>query len=196
MAASELELEKAALRLVSREARAQAARNGDGAVVRSLTGVVSGFRPRSVVGGYLAMGSEVDVAPALLAARRTGAQLALPCTGPAGSALVFRAWSPGDALVSEPFGTQAPSDASPILAPDYLIVPLLAFDATGNRLGWGGGFYDRTLARLRGEAGVTAVGVAYAVQEVAAVPAGEHDQPLDMVVTEDRVFRFGKADGE
>ena len=93
-------------------------------------------------------------------------------------------------MVEETFGTRAPMPDAPEMEPDLLIVPMLAFDRSGFRLGYGGGFYDRTLERLRSMKPVTAVGVAFAGQEVAYVPHDDLDQPLDWIVTEREAIRI------
>ena len=103
--------------------------------------------------------------------------------------LRFRAWGPGVRMVAGEFGAEIPEEG-PWVEPDVLIVPLLAFDARGYRLGYGGGFYDRTLAGLRARHGVLAVGFAFAAQEVDVVPVDGFDQRLDAVVTEQGVRRF------
>ncbi|MGD9740973.1 MAG: 5-formyltetrahydrofolate cyclo-ligase, partial [Bauldia sp.] len=98
--------------------------------------------------------------------------------------LAFRAWKPGEPTVAGVWDIPRPTEDAALLDPDVLIVPLLAFDAEGYRLGYGGGFYDRTLAKLRAMKPVVAVGVAYSAQEMAQAPRGEHDQPVDWVLTE------------
>jgi 5-formyltetrahydrofolate cyclo-ligase len=108
-----------------------------------------------------------------------GHPVALPQTPPRGNPLIFRLWHPGMAMLPEPFGTARPSGE--VVRPDWLLVPLLAFDRGGHRLGYGGGFYDRTLAALPG---AVAVGCAYACQEVDAVPVAAHDARLHAVATE------------
>jgi 5-formyltetrahydrofolate cyclo-ligase len=107
-----------------------------------------------------------------------------------GLPLRFREWAPGCAMVAGEFGAEIPAEGA-WLEPEVLIVPLLAFDARGFRLGYGGGFYDRTLAGLRDRHKVLAVGFAFAAQEVAHVPVDGFDQRLDLVVTEKGVRRFG-----
>ena len=119
----------------------------------------------------------------------------LPCVEVVGAPLVFREWSPGDDLVEEPFGTCAPAPPPTPRDPDVLLVPLLAIDRSGYRLGYGGGFYDRTLEALRAIKSISAVGVAYAAQEVPAVPRDEGDQPVDLIVTEREVIRPSRAPG-
>jgi 5-formyltetrahydrofolate cyclo-ligase len=100
-----------------------------------------------------------------------------------GQPLVFRAWVPGDAMDKGVWGIPEPKPDKPVLEPDILLVPLLAFDVDGCRLGYGGGFYDRTLARLRAIKPVVAIGLAYDEQRVNAVPHLDYDQRLDWVLT-------------
>jgi 5-formyltetrahydrofolate cyclo-ligase len=108
-----------------------------------------------------------------------------------GQPLIFRAWHPGLALVAGGFKTEVPPHSSPELAPEILIVPLLAFDSEGYRLGYGGGFYDRTLEKLRKTGRrPLAVGVAFSAQHVARVPRDHYDQPLDWIVTEKNAQAF------
>ena len=105
--------------------------------------------------------------------------------------LVFRQWAPGDALVLGRWNIKVPPEEAPEVLPDVLLVPLLAFDRRGFRLGYGGGFYDRTLEKLRTLKKVTAIGIAYAGQEVDAVPYEEFDQRLDWIMTEKESFKCG-----
>lgn len=133
----------------------------------------------AIVSGFWPIGDEIDVRLLLEALHRRGHQIGLPVTGPRGQALTFREWTPGAALERERFGTVRPS--GPELRPDFLLVPLLAFDRGGGRIGYGAGYYDRTLAGLPG---AFALGCAYAAQEVAAVPVGPYDVRLDAVATE------------
>ena len=123
--------------------------------------------------------------PARAALLRAGLVLALPVVGQVNSPLVFRRWRPGVPLEQGPHGTSQPGPSAPDVQPECLLVPLLAFDRRGGRLGYGGGYYDRTLESLR-LSGVCplVVGIAYAAQEVSSVPMEPHDQPLDLVVTE------------
>lgn len=137
-----------------------------------------------VVSGYWPMGDELDPRPLMTALAARGHRLALPAIRGAGQPLAFRAWQAGDALRPAGFGTREPAASAEELSPGLLLVPLLAFDAAGYRLGYGGGFYDRSLAQLRAAGDILAVGLAYAAQQVAAVPREATDQPLDLVVTE------------
>lgn len=139
--------------------------------------------PGAVVAGFWPMGAEIDIRPLLEALHARGHPIALPETPPRGQPLTFRRWHPGMALVRERFGTMRPTGAA--VRPDWLLVPLLAFDRAGRRLGYGGGYYDRTLAALAASGGRPwALGCAYACQELDAVPADAHDARLQAVATE------------
>lgn len=155
----------------------------------SAIGVKSGV----AVSGFWPMGEEIDIRPLMIELHDGGALCCLPATGPRGLPLTFRRWRPGDALVSGTFGTREPAQEAETLKPEILIVPLLAFDRDGWRLGYGGGYYDRTLAALRASGRTTAVGVAFAAQEIASVPHGPRDEPLDWIVTEAGARRMGRV---
>lgn len=172
---------KAALRDAAAQRRAAAhAALGPDAATGQLAAVLAEY-PGAVVSGYLPMRSEISPLAAL--AGHDGA-LCMPVVQGRGLPLRFRAWAPGAATVRGSFGAEIPADGA-WLEPAVLVVPLLAFDARGYRLGYGGGFYDRTLAGLRATGrGVRAIGLAYAAQAVASLPVGAFDQPLDLVVTE------------
>jgi 5-formyltetrahydrofolate cyclo-ligase len=133
----------------------------------------------AVVSGFWPMGQEIDIRPLLVALHERGHAIVLPETPKRGNPLIFRLWRPGDVLVAERFGTMRPDGEA--RAPDFLLVPLLAFDRRGRRLGYGAGYYDRTLAGLPGR---YRLGVAYAAQELDEVPAGPYDAKLDAVATE------------
>jgi 5-formyltetrahydrofolate cyclo-ligase len=181
-----LDEEKRRLRAEAKRRRAAAAEAGDGAadaVCRNLLAAV----PRSagaVVSAYWPMASELDPRPVMAALHGAGHPIALPVVVGPQRPLVFRAWSPGDGLEPAGFGTQVPGADQPERTPEVILAPLLAFDREGYRLGYGGGFYDRTLAVLRARGRVLAVGLAYAGQEIAAVPRGANDIRLDWIVTE------------
>lgn len=138
----------------------------------------------AAVSGYWPFGEELDPRPLLYRLAGAGHACGLPVVVGRGSALVFRAWSPGTVLHEGAFGILIPPDDAPEVVPDLLLVPLLAFDRKGFRLGYGGGYFDRTLKALRGRGRIVAVGLAFAEQEVGAVPHGPRDQPLDWVITE------------
>jgi 5-formyltetrahydrofolate cyclo-ligase len=144
--------------------------------------------PGTVVAGYSPIRSEIDPAPLMGELARRGALLALPAISARGQSLRFRAWSPGDRLMCGPLGILEPSPAAAEIVPDVVLLPLAAFDRVGHRIGYGAGHYDRTLAHLRKH--VTAIGVAFAAQQVEAVPALAHDVALDYVLTETQVFDF------
>lgn len=150
--------------------------------------------PATVV-GYWPMDEEFNVVPMLEFFHAEGWTCGLPCVMGAGKPLVFRRWQKGDALRPAGFGTVEPEAESPEVDPALLLVPLLAFDAAGYRLGYGGGFYDRTLEALRARRAVMAVGVAFDGQAAEDVPHGQRDQRLDWVVTERRAIRFSEAGG-
>ncbi|WP_019014529.1 5-formyltetrahydrofolate cyclo-ligase [Elioraea tepidiphila] len=145
--------------------------------------------PGAVVAGYWPLGREIDPRPLMLALAGRGHPLVLPVTGKRGTPLVFRRFRFGDPLVVGPFGTRQPDADAEALAPTFLLVPVVAFDATGVRIGHGAGYYDATLAVLRARRAVVALGCGYASQQAATLPVGAHDQRLDAIVTEQGVLR-------
>ena len=148
------------------------------------------WRQAKVVAGYVSIGDEADVGPLLGQLAAHGAELALPAVKARDEALEFRRWKPEDELEAGLFSTRHPLAAAERVTPDFLLVPLLAFDRKGGRLGYGGGYYDRTLAALRAGGHVTAIGIGYAAQRLEALPYETHDQPLDWVVTEDEIWEI------
>ena len=185
-ASGDIDERKRALRKTCSAARDAIAPDERAAAALDIAEIGLGFaaaKPGSVVSAYSAMGSEID--PRLLVERlaRDGFRAALPVVTPLGNPLVFRAWSPGERLVARTWGILEPAEDAPVVEPDVLLVPLLAFDRAGVRLGYGGGYYDRTLARLRAIKPVIAIGLAFAGQEMADVPFGPHDQRLDWVLS-------------
>jgi 5-formyltetrahydrofolate cyclo-ligase len=144
-----------------------------------------------VVSGFWPIKDEIDIRPLMTELFNQGCQLALPVVVGRGQPLRFRAWRPGEPLEKGVFGTlQPPAEGEVPVEPDALIVPLLACDPGGWRLGYGGGFYDRTLAGLRERRNVTAIGVAFDGQCVPDVPHGPDDQRLDWLLTERRACAF------
>ncbi|MCB1310653.1 MAG: 5-formyltetrahydrofolate cyclo-ligase [Sedimentitalea sp.] len=138
--------------------------------------------------GYMPIRTEIDPLPAMAEAAAHG-PLAVPVIAGPGQPLRFSRWHPGRVLRPGPFGAQIP-ERDDFLIPEIVIVPLVAFDASGGRLGYGGGFYDRTLALLRAARPTLAIGFAYAAQEAERLPLEKTDQPLDMIVTEKGVRAF------
>lgn len=169
--------DKATLRQQALAARGQ---GGDQAALEQrLIGVLAPFAGLTLA-GYWPMRDEADPRAAMAAHR---GPVCLPVVPGKAVPLVFRAWG-GGALEAGPFGTAHPPQDAPQLVPQVLIVPLAGFDRAGNRIGYGGGYYDRTLELLRGMGTVTAIGLAFATQELPLIPAEPFDQPLDVVVTD------------
>ena len=167
---------------VMRDAEAVAARGLDFLPPLGAGTVVSGFAP---------MPGEFRVWPLLRRLAGEGLQLALPVMQGKGKPLIFRAWALGDATDTAVWGIAEPKPDKPVLEPDVLIVPLLAFDRAGWRVGFGGGFYDRTLRGLRARKRITAVGLGYDEQRIDAVPHFEYDERLDWVLTPSGPLRCG-----
>lgn len=159
------------------------ARRAAAAALASL-GLKLALAARAIVAGFVAVRDEIDPLPLMQALAAGGAQLALPAVIGARSPLAFRAWSPGGALAPGAYGIPEPPPQAAAVTPDVVLVPLAAFDRAGHRIGYGGGYYDRTLAALRATRAVLAIGVAFAVQETAEIPAQPHDAALDLVLTE------------
>ncbi len=144
--------------------------------------VVSGFYP------YL---SEISVLALFEDLFQKGWITSLPVVVKKDSPLEFRQWKVGDETKAGPWGILEPLDTAPVVIPDVLLVPLLAFDKSGYRLGYGGGFYDRTIVKLKAQKPVIVVGVCYSAQEVEKVPTQPHDEKLDWVLTENGPIKFG-----
>jgi 5-formyltetrahydrofolate cyclo-ligase len=182
-------LDKAALRrhmLAHREAIDAAARATAGAAVARHVDAVLAVVPelqRPVVSSYLAIGPELDLATLEAALVERGARLCLPVMVGKGKPLVFRSYRLGDVLAERMWGIKEPVATAEVATPDILLVPLLAVDLTGARLGYGGGFYDRTLRALRASRAIVAVGVGYDEQLVDAVPTESYDERLDWLLT-------------
>jgi 5-formyltetrahydrofolate cyclo-ligase len=141
----------------------------------------------AVVAGYWPMPHEIDILPLLLTLHARGHALCLPETTRPGDALIFRAWKPGAKMVQGRYNTQHPEGAE--MTPDFLLIPLLAFDESGHRLGYGGGYYDRTLAR---RPSAFRLGCAFAAQQVAQVPHEDTDLPLHAAATETGLLHFAR----
>lgn len=180
-----IEAEKAAARKAAFAARKEAFARGQGQAAELLADVLAPHRGRALA-GYMAMRTEVDPMAAMAAHQ---GPVGVPVILGPGQALRFREWSPGCAMVAGEFGALIPAEGAWV-EPEVVIVPLVAFDARGYRLGYGGGFYDRTLAGLRARHPVLAVGFAFAAQEVPEVPIDAFDQRLDVIVTEAGIRHF------
>jgi 5-formyltetrahydrofolate cyclo-ligase len=142
----------------------------------------------AIVAGFMPIKSEINPLPLLRKLAAAGARLALPAVAGPGRPLIMRAWAFGEPLAAGVWGIREPRLEAPEVAPDILIVPLLAFDRAGQRIGYGAGYYDLTIAALRAKQAALAVGIAFAAQEIAAVPATPRDARLDLVLTEREVI--------
>ena len=187
---TDIEQVKAALR-----AEAVARRDALPADVRQAAGEVIAARefpltiaPGTVVSGFMPMKSEINPLPLLRRLAEQGVALALPAVPGRGKPLTMRAWRWGEPLNSGVWGIREPKPDAAEVDPDTLLVPLLAFDRKGYRLGYGGGYYDRTIAGLRVRKTVTAVGIAFSAQEVSTVPITPRDSRLDLVLTEREII--------
>lgn len=170
-----------------RRATAHAARAADapGRIARALTDLLrQRFAAPGRIAGYVAIRDELDALPALAAAAALGWVCSLPAVIAPAAPLRFRPWHPGDPLTPGAFRVPEPAAEAGEIRPDVVLVPMLAFDERGHRMGYGAGFYDRTLAALRRDGPVLAVGIAYAGQRQERLPTDAHDQPLDLILTE------------
>lgn len=176
---------KAAARVVAYARRAVAHAAGQGQAAEILADYLAD-QAGKVLSGYMAIETEIDPLPAMAAHR---GPVGVPVIVAKGQPLRFREWTPGAKMRVGPFRVLVPEEGTWV-EPEVLIVPLLAWDRRGYRLGYGGGFYDRTLAALRARHKVLAVGFAFAAQEVPEVPTDPFDQRLDAMVTENGVILF------
>ncbi|MCB1330074.1 MAG: 5-formyltetrahydrofolate cyclo-ligase [Maritimibacter sp.] len=181
------EIKKAA-RAAAVGRRAEAHGRGlDGPAQERLLALLEPYRGRPL-SGFVPIRTEINPLP-VMAAMATHGPVGVPVIMARGAPLGFRSWRPGCAMEPGPFGAAVPVEGEP-LVPEVLIVPLMAFDRAGGRLGYGGGFYDRTLELLRAAGPIFAVGFAYAAQEAEDLPLEPTDQPLDAIVTDAEVLRF------
>ena len=145
--------------------------------------------PRAaIVSGFMPMKSEINPLPLLKRLAAEGAKLALPIVAGRGKPLIMRAWEFGAPLDTGVWGIRQPKAEAPEVDPDILIVPLACFDRIGHRIGYGAGYYDMTIKRLRGLKPVVAIGIGFAIQEIPRVPATERDAQLDFVLTEHEII--------
>lgn len=180
---------KAAARKAAFARRKAAHEVASGAGAGLLSEVLAGYRgvPLS---GYMPIRTEIDPRPAMAEAAAHG-PVGVPVIVAPDTPLKFSRWEPGCAMTDGPFGALIPAKED-LFEPEILIVPMVAFDRWGGRLGYGGGFYDRTLELLRAKRPTLAIGFAYAAQEAEALPLEPTDQPLDMLVTETEVIEFDR----
>jgi 5-formyltetrahydrofolate cyclo-ligase len=143
---------------------------------------------RSIVSAFYPYQSEIDARPLLGKLAGEGWTTALPIVIARGQPLQFRRWLPGEPTIAGKWNIPRPTEDAAIVEPDVLLVPLLAFDRKGYRLGYGGGFYDRSIARLAATKTIFTIGLAYAAQEIAHVPHDDLDQPLNYIMTEKDLF--------
>ncbi|ABG31614.1 5-formyltetrahydrofolate cyclo-ligase [Roseobacter denitrificans] len=173
----------------ARRDAAHAKNTGTGAGM--LSSVLAGYRGVPTA-GYMPIRSEIDPMPAMIEAAAHG-PVGVPVIIGAGQPLRFARWEPDMEMVSGEFGVQIPAHAE-YFEPEIVIAPLVAFDAQGGRLGYGGGFYDRTLEGLRAKRATLAIGFAYAAQIADTLPLEPTDQPLDAIVTEQKIYDFRSSD--
>ncbi len=172
--------------MAQRRAEAFSANPLAGLTLSALFPMAAMPKPGAVVSAYWPFRAEIDPRPLIQRLVRAGARIALPVTPAKGSdrPLSFHLWSAHEALTCSALGVPEPHPSAELVDPDILLVPLLAFDRRGGRLGYGAGHYDRTLEHLRRRKAVRAIGLAFAAQEIGRVPMDEHDQRLDAILTE------------
>lgn len=188
--------EKAALRkaaLSRRAALPQAVRGAAAKAIAALGAEIVAREKPARVSMFVSIKGEIGTGPLMLKLAEMGVKLCLPVILRKHAPLVFRDWRPGEPLEDRPFGLKEPPETAEEVEPDLLFVPLAAFDSAGRRVGYGGGFYDRTLEKLRAERPTLAIGLAFAAQEVSRVPVADHDQPIDGVLTEKGLRLAGPA---
>ena len=182
---------KSALReeiLKKRMAAHRLSRDRAAVTVRDLLLSTLPLQPGAKIAGYWPLSGELDTVPAMEALHAKKYTVCLPVVTGNEQPLIFRIWQPDMKLAEGYSGTRTPPAHAAETRPNILLVPLIAFDRAGYRLGYGGGFYDRTINDLRQSGGVTAVGIAYAAQQVAQVPHDRDDARLDWIITEDGAF--------
>lgn len=192
MADQAIEEAKAGLRKAAHAARATLSADERSAAAKAVAAHFFdkiAFEPEQVIAGYWRIRDELDCQPILIRLMDGGQRVVLPVVDGPDKPLDLRVWEADAPLYEAGFGTLAPSDLAPRAVPDIVLMPLLGFDAAGTRLGYGGGYYDRTLAALPRKP--LLVGLAFGVQELDAIPREEHDVPLDAVITEAGVRFFG-----
>lgn len=194
MAERAVEEAKAALRREAHAARAALASEDRAEAAKAVAGhffEAVAYGPDDVIAGYWRIRDELDCQPILVRLMDSGQKVVLPVVQGDEQPLDMRIWEADTPLYEAGFGTLAPSDLAPRAVPDLVLMPLLGFDSEGTRLGYGGGYYDRTLSALPKRP--LLIGLAFAAQELPHIPREPHDIPLDMVVTENGMRAFGTA---
>jgi 5-formyltetrahydrofolate cyclo-ligase len=191
MAEEQIEAVKAALRIRARTQRANFLKSAHpesaAAAARHFFSAVA-LEPGIVVAAYWPIRDELDCRPVLTQLMDSGQPVCLPVVLGDEQPLELRLWEQGAPLYPSGFGTLAPPDDAPLAVPDVILMPLLGYDRAGTRLGYGGGYYDRTLASMPNLPKL--VGFAFAAQELDFIPREAHDVPLDIVITEQGVLQF------
>ncbi len=182
------QLREARTKIPAAEAERAALRVAERALV--LVAEFGGGPEATPVALYASLPGELDSFPLLEALAAKNFPTLLPVSGEKATPLKFHLWRPGEKLVAGRYGLREPHSSAPEMNPKVLFAPLLGFDGQGGRLGFGGGYYDATLAYLRRESQIVAGGLAFARQQVAEIPREKHDEKLDFVITEEQVFRF------
>jgi 5-formyltetrahydrofolate cyclo-ligase len=175
--------------LAKRDAMPAEARQRGGEIIATRPFPVP-IAPGMIVSGFMPLKSEINPLPLMKTLAAAGAQLALPAIAGRGKPLTMRAYAFGDEFARGQWGIREPKPERPEVFPDVLIVPLACFDRAGHRIGYGAGYYDMTIRRLRDMKKVVAIGIAFVAQEIAKVPATERDERLDLVLTETDVIDF------
>lgn len=190
MSLPEQDFSKPALRYIAKYARKNRAKldENDAAKLATFSDRLP-LQPGDTVAAYAPLGTEISPLLLLEALSERGHEVCLPVVATPKAPLIFRRWR-AEQLEPGPYGTFHPGETQPELVPDLILVPLLGFDSKGHRLGYGGGYYDRTLNLLRHRGDVFACGVAYAAQEVDALPFDPYDEQLDAVLTEEGYREF------
>ena len=181
-----IELEKQKLRKRAKATRADAWQRHGAAAAKAICAYGLEFlslKHTKTISGFRAFREEIDPEPLLIRLHGEGHALALPVIEDKGLPLIFRAWQPGDPLNAGPWGIEQPLEQAKVTAPDIVLVPLLAFDQQGYRIGYGGGFYDRSLAKLRSSKQIISIGLAFDEQLIDAVPHLDYDERLDWMLT-------------
>ena len=185
-------LDAETMRLHAKTCRAELHAALSDAAAQAARSLLDAIRPKAeqTVALYEAIQSELNCAPLMASLREQGIACALPRVVAKDKPLMFHRYQPGDSCQESAYGVREPLTESAVCEPDIIVVPLLAFDRHGFRLGYGGGFYDRTLQSLRRRKTILAIGYGFAGQEVAEVPRDAHDEPLDAIITDQGAVRL------